>query len=262
MCRADAEFIAHAPDDIDWLIGEVARLSVEVAEVSAALDEEVDVDAAEVFDRLLADVASAELKAEHYHEEIVASHAERDRRAAELAVAVAALESGDACGAVGCRALGERDRLAAQVRAVGVLCADAEFCQRGRGTEPALLAVPAIRAVFTPAAAPAAHRAHTHDDPACCATHCDLNHDAIREEMRTSREQPMAECELWAFGKLQAAITRHEFHYHDCQTTWCLTRFIYDSAEWTEVVGDAYQRGFADALASAATPEPEGEQQQ
>jgi hypothetical protein len=139
-----AEFIAHSPDDIDWLIGEVARLTGErerfVARVTAAEDRLAGAlgigfvafgwastdaaitiladAAAERIATLTTDVASAELKAEHYHEEIVASHAERDRLAAELSVAVAALESGDACGAVGCRAVVERDRLAAQVRAV------------------------------------------------------------------------------------------------------------------------------------------------
>ena len=53
----------------------------------------------------------------------------------------------------------------------------------------------------------------------------------------------LAENELRGYELIHDVVTRHSFHYHDCQTTVCKAMFIYNSHEMTELLADAYQRG-------------------
>jgi hypothetical protein len=187
-----AKFIAHAPDDVDWLIGEVEQLLGEVARLRCewsssltrekrwrtdvkAIRAERDAALAEADDlrRQLLDETYRPEGGEIVMRELIAAKAERDRLAAELAVAVAALESGDACGAVGCRALVERDRLAAQVRAVEALCVEAErWPAQWRSVPPAR-----IRAALASAATPGRPRRYDQCDGTCTVDcgHCKGN---------------------------------------------------------------------------------------
>jgi hypothetical protein len=105
MRRADAEFIAHSPDDIDWLLGEVARLR---CEWSSSLTRE-----------------------KHWRTDVKAIRAERDAALAEaddlrreLLAETYRPEGGEVVMRELIAAKAERDRLAAQVRAVEALARD------------------------------------------------------------------------------------------------------------------------------------------
>jgi hypothetical protein len=159
----DAEFIAHAPDDIDWLIGEVTRLSARVKNLLG--EQAAGIKLMHERDRLAAELAwtqagiarisEAWTEAVQREQRTANAHAyDLQQVRAERDVAKAALESGDACGAVGCRAVVERDRLAAQVRAVEALCAMAVPCMVDCCDEHPTVTVGLIRAALASAVTP------------------------------------------------------------------------------------------------------------
>ena len=92
-----------------------------------------------------------------------------------------------------------------------------------------------------------AARVGTHDDPACFAVNCDLDHEEVRREVHDAQFDVLAENELDGYEALFAVLTRHSFHDHDCQTTHCKAMFIWNSSELTHLLHDAFQRGATDA---------------
>lgn len=47
---------------------------------------------------------------------------------------------------------------------------------------------------------------------------------------------------------LERAVHRHQFYDHDCQTVTCLAMFIFNSAELTALLQDAYARAERDIV--------------
>jgi hypothetical protein len=72
---------------------------------------------------------------------------------------------------------------------------------------------------------------------------------ATRYELEDST--PLAACEYDDFQQILNLVTRHQFFDHNCQTTVCLARFIWDSSELAHLLSDAYHRGFKHAQSEA-----------
>lgn len=106
-----------------------------------------------------------------------------------------------------------------------------------------------LAAAVAAALAPREEAVRTHDEPGCFALNCDLNHEMVKWELNESLRAQLAENEEWGYGLLLDVIHRHAFHDHDCQTTMCKAKFLWNSHEMTQLLADAYERGGKDALA-------------
>ena len=56
----------------------------------------------------------------------------------------------------------------------------------------------------------------------------------------------LADNEVDGYLAIERAVHRHQFYDHDCQTVSCKAMFIWNSAEMTQLLADAYERGLKD----------------
>jgi hypothetical protein len=86
------------------------------------------------------------------------------------------------------------------------------------------------------------------------ANRCDNCESITASELQEAPIGPhlLADNEVKGYFLLHRVIHRHAFYDHDCQTTSCKAMHLWNSAEMTELLADAYERGFRDGAADLA----------